>query len=654
MNKTIGILAHVDAGKTTFAEQLLYHTNSIKALGRVDHKNSFLDSHNIEKERGITVFSDQAIFTYNASKYYLVDTPGHADFSCEMERAICTMDYAIVILSAVEGIQGQTEVVWQLLQKHNIPTFFFINKIDREGSDIDGVLKDIRRNLTSEICYISNSMKVDELSLELAEFIAEHDEKLLEIYLEEGYEKDTWISFMKKFIKERKIFPCFSGSALLDIGIEDFLNKLDLLTYTDYTNDEDFGGVVYKIRHDQQGNKITYIKALKGILKVKDNVMLGSEAEGSFEKIDQIRLYNGTKFVTSDKAGAGELFAVTGLKNAFIGDGVGCIKQRIDFNMIPTMKTKVIFDSKLNPKDVLNYFKQLEEEDPALNVIFDEATHEIQIHIMGIIQIEVLKQLIYERFKLKVDFGPCQILYKETITQKTKGYGHFEPLKHYAEVHLLMEPSERNSGITFCNKCHADDLTVGNQNLIKTHIFEREHHGILTGSTVTDIKITLLTGRAHIKHTCGGDFREATLRALRQGLESTENILLEPYYNFKIKADLDYMGRIISDIQKLNGTFNAPVINENSITVLGRGPVACFMNYSIDFMELTKGKGKISFIFDGYDICHNEEEVIEDLGYNKNADIEYTSTSIFCSKGQSYLVSGSEAVSCMHCPIPNN
>lgn len=651
MNKTIGILAHVDAGKTTFAEQLLYHTNSIKTIGRVDHKNSFLDSHNIEKERGITVFSDQAIFTYNSSKYYLVDTPGHVDFSPEMERAICVMDYAIVIISAVEGIQGQTEIVWRLLRKHGIPTFFFINKIDREGADVKAVLEDIRQNLTSDVCYILDDMIGEGMSSNLAEFIAERDEKLFEKYIEEGYDKKIWINSMKKFVKENKIFPCLSGSALLNIGIDDFLEKLELLTYTEYSNSEEFGGIIYKIRHDEQGNRVTYIKALSGTLKVKDNVRSGNSEDGTSEKIDQIRLYNGTKFTTADKVCAGELFAVTGLK-ATIGDGVGNIKQRINYEMIPTMKSKVVFDNKLNSKEVLNYFKILEEEDPALNVIFDEASHEIQVHIMGIIQIEVLKQLIYERFKLKVDFGPCQILYKETIVRQTNGYGHFEPLRHYAEVHLLLEPSERNTGITFCNKCHADDLTVGNQNLIRTHIFEREHHGILTGSAVTDIKITLLTGRAHIKHTCGGDFREATLRALRQGLESTDNVLLEPYYNFKIKADLDYMGRILSDIQKLSGTFHAPVINENSITILGRGPVASFMNYSIDFMELTKGKGKISFIFDGYDICHNEEEVIEDFGYDKNADIEYTSTSIFCSKGQSYLVSGSEAASSMHCPIP--
>lgn len=649
MNKTIGILAHVDAGKTTFAEQILYHTKSIRNRGRVDHRDSFLDSHNIEKERGITVFSDQGVFEYNSSTYYLIDTPGHVDFSPEMERAIQVMNYAIVIISGVEGVQGQTEIVWQLLRKHNIPTFFFINKTDRVGANIQGVLEEIRLSLTKDVCFITDSFNNGEMSEELVEFIAEHDDILFEKYLEENYEEKLWLNAMKKMIKENKIFPCLSGSALQDIGIESFLEKLDMLTFTEYDDKEGFSGLVYKIRHDEQGTRLTYIKSLSGTLKVREEISVGINDDNTYEKVSQIRIYNGTKFKTVDKVLAGELFAVTGLNSAAIGDGVGALNEKITYEMVPTLKSKVIFDKTLNVKDVLVYFKLLEVEDPALNIIWDERLKEIQVHIMGAIQLEVLKQLMEERFGLRVDFGPCEILYKETILRETKGYGHFEPLGHYAEVHLKIESGERNSGIIFYNICHADDLTIGNQNLVRTHIYEREHHGIVTGSPITDLKITLLTGRAHNKHTSGGDFREATLRALRQGLENTENLLLEPYYRFKMKADIDYIGRILSDIQKLNGSFEAPQTFNNKVIITGRGPVATFMNYSMEFAALTKGKGKANFIFDGYDSCHNGEEVIKKIGYDKNADIDYTSTSIFCSKGQSFLVSGDEAERYMHC-----
>lgn len=649
MNKTIGILAHVDAGKTTFAEQILYYTKSIRNRGRVDHKNSFLDSHNIEKERGITVFSDQAVFDYNSSTYYLIDTPGHADFSSEMERAIQVMDYAIVIISGVEGVQGQTETVWQLLRKHNVPTFFFINKMDRVGANIENVLKEIRLSLTKDVCFITDSFNSEEMSEELIEFIAEHDDELFEKYLEEGYEKDLWISSMKSMIKENKIFPCLSGSALQNIGIANFLEKLDMLTFTTYSNEEEFSGLVYKIRHDEQGNRLTYLKALSGTLRVREEICIGVNESKIYEKVSQIRVYNGSKFKAMDKISAGEIFAVTGLSSAAIGDGVGAFREKISYEMVPTLKSRVIFDSALNGKDVLSYFKILEAEDPALNIVWDERLNEIQVHIMGVIQLEVLKQLVEERFNISVDFGPCEILYKETVLTEANGYGHFEPLGHYAEVHLKLEPGERNSGIKFYNVCHTDDLTIGNQNLVRTHIYEREHHGILTGSSITDLKITLLTGRAHNKHTSGGDFREATFRALRHGLEKAKNVLLEPYYRYKMEMELDDMGRVLSDIQRLNGSFDPPQIYYNKAIIMGRGPVATFMNYSMEFISLTKGKGKINFTFDGYDICHNEEEIIKKIGYDRNADIEYTSTSIFCSKGQGFLVNGNEAEAYMHC-----
>lgn len=641
MKKTIGILAHVDAGKTTFAEQILYHTNSIRTRGRVDHKNSFLDSHDIEKDRGITVFADQGIFNYKDSIYYLIDTPGHVDFSAEMERAIKLMDYAVIIISAVEGVQGHTQTVWDLLKSNKVPTFIFINKVDRVGANIENILEEINLKLSKDCCLITDSFNNGEMTEELIEFIAEREELLLEKYLEGNYEKELWINYMKKLIKENKIFPILSGSALQDMGIIEFLDKFNELTYTEYNKEEEFSGLVYKIRHDDQGMRIAFIKALTGELKVKDEI--------GDEKVNQLRIYNGNKYKTVERVEAGDVFAVTGLLNVNAGDGVGSFKEKAKYEMIPTLKSKVIYDSKLNIKDVLNYFKILESEEPVLNVTWDENIQEIQVHIMGSIQLEVLKKLVEDRFNLIVEFGPCEVLYKETINSEIIGYGHFEPLRHYAEVHLKLEPGERNSGIKFYSKCHTDNLLPGYQNLVKTHIYEKKHRGILTGSTITDLKVTLLTGAAHNKHTSGGDFREATLRALRQGLDRAENILLEPYYKFKIEVELEHMGRVLSDIQKLHGSFDVPETMGNKLTIRGRGPVANFMNYSMELVSFTKGKGSLSLIFDGYDKCHNEEEVIKKLAYNKNADPEYTSNSIFCSKGQGYVVEGEVAKEHMHC-----
>ena len=644
MKKTIGVLAHVDAGKTTFSEQILYHTKVIRNRGRVDHKNSFLDSHDIEKDRGITVFSDQAVFEIGKSKYYLIDTPGHVDFSCEMERAIGIMDYAIIVVSAVEGVQAHTETVWRLLREYNVPTFFFINKLDRTGANLENVINEIKANLTKNVCYIESLTDIKE---ELIEFIAERDEELLEMYLNGEYNNSLWINKLRNLIKQNNIFPCFAGSALQDQGITDFLDYLEELTFTDYKENDEFSGIVYKIRHDNNGTRITFIKALSGILKVRDEV----NNKGLKEKISSIRIYNGNKFSTVDKVIAGDIFAVTGITSLNVGDGVGALKKKLKFNMIPTLMSKVIFDNTCNAREVLGYFKTLEAEDPALNVIWNETLQEIHVHIMGKIQLEVLKEVILERFNFNVDFGPCEIIYKETINDTVNGYGHFEPLKHYAEVHLKLESLPRGSGIIFENKCHADHLTTGHQNLIRTHLFERKHHGILTGSEITDIKVTLLTGRAHNKHTEGGDFREATFRALRQGLEKADNILLEPFYKFSIDVELDYMGRVLSDIQRLYGNFDSPETSLNKVRITGRGPVATFMNYSMELITFTKGRGNISLIFDGYDICHNTEEVLEKRAYNKNADIEYSSNSVFCSKGQGFVVPWNEAEKYMHCEI---
>ena len=649
MKKTIGLLAHVDAGKTTLAEQLLYHTKTLRKPGRVDHRNTFLDAHAIEKDRGITIFSDQAVTTYNDSIYYLVDTPGHVDFSPEMERAIMVMDYAIVIISGVEGVEGHTETVWRLLRKHHIPTFFFINKTDREIADVNAVMKQISENLTPNACDISNTFKLNEMKKELMEFMAERDEKLLESYLSGDKNHTFWLAAMKRLIQQNRIFPCCSGSALQDTGILEFLEKLDMLTATNYSKSGDFSGSVYKIRHDDNGTKITFIKALKGQLTVKDTISFTQGGEILTEKINEIRLYNGNQFQTTDTISAGDLFAVLGLSKASTGTGLGSLQEKPDYEMIPTLQSKVVFDPEMDPMAVLKAFKILDAEDPALNVSWEAKTGDIHIKVMGIVQLEVLERLVKERFGFSVTFDKPQILYKETIKNTVRGYGHFEPLKHYAEVHLKLEPGEPNSKITFENACHPDKLSVGYQNLIRQHLLEKEHHGILTGSPLTDIKITLLMGRSHNKHTSGGDFKEAVYRALRQGLEKATNRLLEPYYTFRIQVEFHHVGRVLSDIQKASGTFVPPVTEGNKAIISGNAPVATFMDYPTQLASFTQGKGFIHLVFSGYAPCHNEKEIIEKLNYNKDADPEYTSSSIFCSKGKGYTVPWDQAEKQMHC-----
>lgn len=643
MYKTIGIVAHVDAGKTTFSEQLLFHTNSIRQRGRVDHRDAFMDSHDIEKNRGITVFADQATFTFNDSHYTIIDTPGHVDFSPEMERAIQVMDFAIIIISAADGVEGHTETVWHLLKKHGVPTFFFLNKTDREGVDLGTVLDEIRGSLTDNIFDLAE-LANSGMSEELIEFIAERDEALLERYMDSGYDEAIWLDALRKMIGSREVFAYGHGSALKDIGVLEFLREFDQLTVTDYSDSGDFAARVYKVRHDENGLRVTFLKVIDGAMHVRDEIAYG----GKTEKITQIRQYNGNKFKAIDVAHAGEIIAVTGLTEVGAGDPIGALTGKAEFDLIPTLTSKVIFDPAIHVKEMLRCFKILDAEDPSLHVIWNEQVQEIHVHVMGVIQLEVLKQIVYERFQFDVSFGDPKILYKETIRSTVNGYGHFEPLKHYAEVHLKIEPAERDSGISFDNVCHANDLSIGNQNLVRTHIFERPHHGLLTGSALTDVKITLLTGRGHNEHTSGGDFREATFRALRQGLEKADNVVLEPYYNFKVKVEMDHIGRVLSDIQQATGTFGAPETIGGKTVVTGRVPVATFMNYSTIFASFTNGKGALTLQFGGYDECHNASEVIEAIGYNKDADPEYTSTSIFCAKGKGYPVPWDEAEAAMH------
>lgn len=645
---TIGLFAHVDAGKTTFGEQLLYHTNSIKSRGRVDHKAAFLDSHDIERERGITLFADQAVMDYKGDTYYLIDTPGHVDFSPEMERAMQVVDYGIVIVSAVEGVQGHTETVWQLLRKHRIPTFFFINKTDRVGADAKRTEDDIGRQLTGDVCAITESFVDGIVGVELREFMAERDESLLDAFLEGRDDQLFWLRAMQEMMRDGHLFPCAYGSALQDTGITEFLDQLHLLTTMSYDESAPFGGRIYKIRHDANGVKLTFIKALSGKLKVREQLSYETGGLRYDEKITRILLINGTKSKSVEQIAAGDLFAVIGLSAAEVGQGLGLLSDKLVFESEPTLQSKVQFDDSLHVQQVLSTFHILNAEDPSLNVFWNESLQEIHIRVMGLIQLEVLEQLVKERFGFVISFGQPEILYKETIQSAVTGYGHFEPLRHYAEVHLLLEPGERGSGIQFSSACHPDDLGYNYQNLIRTHLYEREHHGLLTGMPVTDLKITLLTGRSHNEHTHGGDFREATFRALRQGLEKANNIMLEPFYDFKIKVAIDEIGRVLSDIQRASGSFEPPITMDSHVLITGRVPVSTFMDYSTEFASFTHGRGSIRCVFSGYDQCHNAEEVIERKGYIKQADPLYTSSSIFCAKGAGYSVPWDEAEAKMH------
>ena len=638
--KTIGVLAHVDAGKTTFSEQLLYHTQAIKTRGRVDHQDAHLDNHAIERARGITIFAEQGRFNYGGDTYNLIDTPGHVDFAPEMERAVHVMDAAILIVSAVDGIQGHTETVWQLLKQRAVPTFIFINKTDREGADVEAVMRAIHQELSADAVLYSG------MNPTLKEWLAERDEALMELFFDDQLDDATSFAALQKLVAQQDAVICMSGSALKDEGIVAFFDVVHQLTKTNFNADTDFQASVFKIRHDQQ-QRLTFMKATSGTLNVRDEFTFGDKTE----KITEIRHYNGTRFTTVQQVTAGDLFAVKGLSTPIIGDVIGTSSEKSQFNMQPTLQAKVNYDGPLHVKELTRIFRELEAEEPSLRVVWNEQFQEISVHVMGVIQLEVLVEVLKERFFIEVTFGKPQILYKETINARAVGYGHFEPLRHYAEVHIKLEPNGRGQGLTFSNQCHADDLSVGHQRLIEQHLFERAHHGLLTGFPVTDIHVTLLTGRAHNQYTAGGDFREATVRALRQGLEQVENVLLEPYYRFKMKASNEHIGRMMSDIQQASGTFEAPTLTEDSVTIYGRAPVATFMDYSTQFAAFTNGKGALTLMFDGYDVCHNTAHIIEQIGYNKDADPLYSSSSVFLAKGKGYSVPWQEAKAAMHCDV---
>ncbi|MDF2617203.1 MAG: elongation factor, partial [Sedimentibacter sp.] len=582
MKKTIGIFAHVDAGKTTFTEQLLYNTGSIKNLGRVDHKTSSMDNNEIEQNRGITIFADQGIFQYNNDTYYIIDTPGHMDFSAETERSMSALDYAILIISGSSGVQAHTTTLFKLLNSYNIPAFIFINKTDIDSFNLQAIINEIKNKLTGDILYLNSTN--DMISQNAAEFAADRDEDFLESYLQDDYSSNDLLEVVIKIIKKRLCFPIMMGSALKGIGMHNFLEVFSSLV-----------GKVYKIRHDDKGVRLTFIKSLSGKLRIKDEFTFIKDEVTSSEKVNEIRIYNGKKFENKNEILDGDVFAVVGFKSPVCGtvieSGETTIDEVSNFHLTAALKSKVNIIDKTDVTVLMEKLRILESEDPMLAVTFIKETEDILISVMGKIQLEILEQVIKSRFGIAVNFEKPQVEYKETISSAVTGYGHFEPLRHYAEVKLILEPTSRGSGITFESQCHVDNLILNYQNTIENHVFEKVHKGILTGSPITDIRIILKDGRSHIKHTVGGDFREATYRAIRQGLEKAESILLEPFYSFEIYAEETYMGRIMSDIQKLRGICEAPVLNCGNVFIKGRGPVESFMDYSIELISFTRGTG---------------------------------------------------------------
>lgn len=622
----IGILAHVDAGKTTLSEALLYQTGALKKLGRVDHRDAFLDTFALERERGITIFSKQAELMLQDTAVTLLDTPGHVDFSAEMERTLQVLDCAILVVSGTDGVQAHTATLWRLLARHHIPTFLFINKMDIQSADRAAVLAELKSRL-DEGCIDFGAPD------SMAEEIAVCDESVLERFLECGQVEAREISAL---VAARKVFPCYFGSALKLDGVEELLSGLDRYMQPPQYG-ADFGARVFKIARDGQGNRLSYLKITGGSLSVRTQLS-GQEDGGWQEKVNQIRIYSGEKYQTVERAESGMVCAVTGLTHTRPGMGLGCEAGAMPPVLEPVLNYRVDLPEGCDAHAMLQNLRLLEEEDPQLRVVWNERLGEIHLQLMGEVQLEILTRLIAERFGVEVAFDEGSIVYKETIAAPVIGIGHFEPLRHYAEVHLLLEPGERGSGIRLDTACSTDMLDLNWQRLVLTHLAEKIHLGVLTGAPVTDIKITLLAGRAHIKHTEGGDFREATYRAVRNGLMQAESVLLEPYYAFRLELPDDCVGRAMNDIQRMDGTFDPPEQQDGGTVLTGTAPVAAMRNYWTEVAAYSKGRGRLSCVANGYAPCHNAAQVIDAIGYEAERDTENPADSVFCSHGAGHVV----------------
>ncbi len=647
----IGILAHVDAGKTTLSEAILYTTGTIRKLGRVDKKDAFLDTYALERARGITIFSKQAVFNLGETSMTLLDTPGHVDFSAEMERTLQVLDYAILVINGADGVQGHTETLWRLLKRYQIPTFLFVNKMDQPGTDKEALLTNIRKRLDSAVVdftdvsdeagsFVYTGEEDEEL---FYEELAMCDETLMEAYLEEGMvESDS----VRHAIRERRMFPCYFGSALKLTGVEEFLKGMETWAETPVYQNE-FGAKVFKISRDDQGNRLTYLKITGGRLKVKSFL-----DEAGEEKINQIRVYSGTKFEAVNEAEAGMICAVTGPALTKPGQGYGTEKETGSPLLEPVLTYQVILPQGYDAHTMLKNLRLLEEEDPQLHIVWNEVLAEIQAQVMGDVQMEILKSQIKERFNVDVEFGSGNIVYKETIARPVEGVGHYEPLRHYAEVHLLMEPLEPGSGLVFEADCSEDVLDRNWQRLIMTHLEEKRHRGVLTGSEITDMKITIVAGRSHLKHTEGGDFRQSTYRAVRQGLREAGCRLLEPYYAFRLEVPAESIGRAMADVERMQGRFDVPVQEGDMAILEGSAPVVNMRDYQREVVSYTKGRGRLICSLKGYEPCHNEAEVVAAIGYDFDMDFQDPAGSVFCSHGAGFVVPWDEVKNYMHVESP--
>lgn len=641
----IGMLAHVDAGKTTLSESILYLSGKIRELGRVDHKNAYLDTHELERDRGITIFSKQAVFNLGERQATLLDTPGHVDFSAEMERTLQILDYAVLVINGTDGVQGHTRTLWSLLGRYRIPVFLFINKMDQEGTDRTRLLEEVKKNLDGACIAFDEEEEV------LLEELAMCEENALEEYLEsQSLKEDTIV----RLIAARKAYPCYFGSALKVRGVQELLEGLGKYTIAGRMPAQEgagnrFGARVYKISRDTQGNRLTHLRVTGGTLKVKDILTSGAEAAEPWEeKVNQIRIYSGEKYEAVQEAEAGCVCAVTGLSRTFPGEGMGSAEESQAPILEPVLNYHLRLPEGCDVHRMLLHLRQLEEEEPMLRVMWDEELGEIYVQLMGAVQIEVLQSLIRERFHTEVSFDTGNIVYKETIRERAEGVGHFEPLRHYAEVHLLLEPGKPGSGLILEADCSEDKLDRNWQRLVLTHLAEKEHRGVLTGSAITDMKITLTAGRAHPKHTEGGDFRQATYRAVRQGLMQAGCILLEPYYEYRLELPSEMVGRAMNDIRKMSGECTQPEMTGEMSVLTGKAPVVNMRDYQVEVNSYTRGRGKLTCVFGGYEPCHNEEEIITEKGYDPERDLDNPAGSVFCAHGAGFVVSWDQVPEYMH------
>lgn len=629
----LGILAHVDAGKTTLSEAMLYSAGVVRTLGRVDKGNAFLDTYALEKQRGITIFSKQAVFQWKNMGITLLDTPGHTDFSAEMERTLQVLDSAILVVSGADGVQGHTKTLWELLGQYNVPVFVFVNKMDMPDTDRLSLLMQLKTQLSSDcIDFTEDSTEI------FFEEVSVTSEKIMETYLDTGMVK---VNEIAEGIRSRSIFPCIFGSALKVEGVIELLDCIHKYKWRKEYPSE-FGARIFKISRDEQGNRLTHLKVTGGRLKTRECI------DESGEKINQIRIYSGEKFTVADEVAAGEICAVTGLTQTFSGEHLGIETQINDLILEPVLQYRVILPENTDAAVMLPKLRIIEEEDPMLSVQWNEELQEIQIKIMGEIQLQVLKSIVKDRFNIDIDFDQGNVVYKETISNVVEGVGHFEPLKHYAEVHLRLEPLEAGSGLEFRAECSEDNLGKNWQRLILTHLREKVHKGVLTGSPVTDMRITLVNGRAHLKHTEGGDFRQATYRAVRQGLKMADSVLLEPFYNFRLEIPSNMVGKAMTDIERMYGKVNPPETFGDRSVITGYGPVVTLREYGQDIAAYTKGQGKMSCTLRGYEPCHNADEIIEEMGYDSETDISNPTGSVFCSHGAGFYVSYDEVYQYMH------